>query len=75
MKQRKGGVKVGKERDSDDENEINLEENQVRALTPEEIAQKELEAAPVIPDSEISPAAHMFMNQEQQDDINIYEEK
>ena len=52
-----------------------MEDNKLRPLTAEEIAQKELEDAPVIPDSEISPAAHMFMNQEEQDDLNIYEEK
>ena len=47
----------------------------MRPLTAEEIAQRELEAAPVIPDSEISPAAHIFTHQEEQDDLNIYEEK
>ena len=75
MKQRNGGSKVAKERDSDDENEIQPESQQVRALTPEEIAQKELERTPVIPDSEISPAAHLFVNHEDQDDVNLYEEK
>ena len=44
-------------------------------LTPEEIAQKELEQTPVIPDSEISPADHLFVNHEDQDDVNLYEEK
>ena len=75
MKQRTASSKVAKERDSDDENEIQAESQQVRALTPEEIAQKELEQTPVIPDSEISPAAHLFLNQEDQDDVNLYEEK
>ena len=59
MHQRK--AKVGK--DSDDETEIQIdqaENTQIRQLTQEEIAARELENTPVIPDSEISPAAYIF---------------
>ena len=60
-------AKVGKARDSDEEPEVNVEEvdnRQVRQLTKEEIERAELEATPVIPDSEISPAAYIFQNEE-----------
>ena len=64
MHQRK--VKVGKEKGSDDESEIQADtETQIREPTPEEIAQRELDAAPLMPDSEISPAAYIFQNMEQ----------
>ena len=37
---------------------------QVAGVTKEEIERAELEATPVIPDSEVSPAAYIFQNEE-----------
>ena len=59
--QRRAGGKVGKERDSDEEPEINDEQTlEIREPTAEEIAKRELDNAPLMPDSEISPAAYIF---------------
>jgi hypothetical protein len=67
-----------KEHLSDDEDDstssaLTTTEKPVKTLTREEIEQKNLENAPVIADSEISPAAYLFQNQEDQDDLNIFE--
>jgi hypothetical protein len=42
-------------------------------ISQEEIERRQLEHAPVIADSEISPAAYLFHNQEEQDDLNLFE--
>ncbi len=44
-------------------------------MTKEEIERRSLENVPVIADSEISPAAYLFQNQEEQDDLNIFEQQ
>ena len=36
---------------------------------------RELENVPVIPDSECSPAAYIFQQHEEKDDLGLYEEK
>ncbi len=56
-----------KEHLSDDEDEVEDDKNQIekqKPLTNEEIERRHLEHAPVIADSEISPAAYLFQNQE-----------
>ena len=54
-------AKVSKEKGSDDETEIEQSSNvHLREPTHEEIQARELEMTPVIPDSEISPAAYIF---------------
>lgn len=45
----------------------------VAKLTQEEIERRQLENAPVIGDSEISPAAYLFQNHDEQDDLNLFE--
>lgn len=47
--------------------------NESQPLSKEEKEKRELENAPVIADSEVSPAAYLFQNQEEQDDLNIFE--
>ena len=58
------GAKVSKDHDSDDDQvDIKEEEKsqvQVKTLTNEEQQAIELENVPVIPDSEVSPAAFIF---------------
>jgi hypothetical protein len=61
-----------KSHDSDDEAEMELAN---REPTQADIIAQQLESAPVIPDSEVSPAAYIFQNQEEHDDLNLYEEK
>ena len=47
-----------------------------RALTPAEKEDAELAAMPLMPDSEISPAAFIFKQiEEERGDIDIYEER
>lgn len=55
-----------KKKDSDDEAEGD---------TPQTRRQLELESAETIKDEEISPAAFVFDNVNQQDDLNLFEEK
>ena len=57
----------GKAHGSDDEGE-EIKENKVaetQKLSQAEIEKRQLENAPVIADSEISPAAYLFQNQEE----------
>jgi hypothetical protein len=56
------GAKVAKDHDSDDDlPDIKEEEKQqVQVLSKEEQQALELENVPVIPDSEVSPAAYIF---------------
>jgi len=77
MKNRKQQPKVDKEHDSDPESdkEIEEEQNQVAEVSREEEQARQLENVPVIPDSEVSPAAYIFQHTEEHDDLNIYEEK
>ena len=42
-------------------------------MSKEELERRQLENAPVIGDSEISPAAYLFHNQEEHDDLNLFE--
>jgi hypothetical protein len=44
-------------------------------VSQEEEQSRQLENAPVIPDSEVSPAAYIFQQTEEHDDLNLYEEK
>ena len=48
---------------------------EVVEVSNEDRMREQLENTPVIPDSECSPAAVWFQTHEQQDDINMYEEK
>lgn len=61
-----------KDRDSDSDDAAVDVEN--REMTEVELQRKELENTPVIPQSEVSPAAYVFQYAEQ-DDIQIYEEQ
>ena len=60
--------------DNDEVQEDDQKEKKVVAqLTQEEIERRQLENAPVIGDSEISPAAYLFQNHDEQDDLNLFE--
>lgn len=63
-----------KDHQSDDEDDAIVETHD-RPLTKEEIERRQLEHAPVIADSEISPAAYLFQNQEEQEDLNLFEQE
>ena len=43
--------------------------------TKAELLARELENVPTIPDSECSPAAYIFQQHEEKDDLGLYEEK
>lgn len=65
---------------SDDEDDIVPAENDdkgksqvVAEVSKEELERRQLENAPVIGDSEISPAAYLFQNHDEQDDLNLFE--
>ena len=76
-----------KDKGSDDEQEDQLqttddilEDDESKGkevvISNEQRMAEELADTPVIPESEVSPAAYIFSTmQDQQDDINIYEEK
>lgn len=82
MKNRSTHSGVGggnKAHQSDDEDEITqqqvqeVEKKKEPEMSQEEIERRQLEHAPVIGDSEISPAAYLFHNQEEHDDLNLFE--
>lgn len=74
MKNRK--AKVGeKAHDSDHEEEIEVAKESREVVSREEEQARNLENVPVIPDSEVSPAAYIFQQTEEHDDLNLYEEK
>jgi hypothetical protein len=61
-----------------DEDDIVDDSNTTSAIAhsgpnKEEAERRELELAPVIGDSEISPAAYLFQNQEEHDEVNLFE--
>lgn len=67
---------------SDEEPDIQVEDDKLgknkqvavaEQPSQEEMERRQLEHAPVIADSEISPAAYLFHNQEEQDDLNLFE--
>ena len=62
--------------DGEDNDEIQQDDKKDKAvaqLSQEEIERRQLENAPVIGDSEISPAAYLFQNHDEQDDLNLFE--
>ena len=63
--------------DGEDHDEVQEDDRKekgvVAQLTQEEIERRQLENAPVIGDSEISPAAYLFQNHDEQDDLNLFE--
>ena len=70
----RGGKKKGKE--SDEEQEEEMDEIEIgdgkpkeKELTEVEKEALELANIPTIPDSEVSPAAYIFQNQEDRDDL------
>ena len=72
----KNRSKVNKEKGSDSSEGEDIEFDVPRELTVEEKQEAELANTPVIPDSEISPAAYIFtQHQDEQDELQIYEEK
>lgn len=75
MKNRK--AKVEKDHDSDHEEEDIKDEGMAvePVVSREEELARTLENVPVIPDSEVSPAAFIFKHTEEHDDLNLYEEK
>ena len=70
------GKKDKKGKDSDEDEDIQLGEV-VPTEGPSKAEQQALELAevPTIPDSECSPAAFIFQQREDKDDLGIYEEK
>lgn len=70
-------AKVEKQHDSDpeDEPEDRNRELAERQVSREEQQAAELENVPVIPDCEVSPAAYIFAATQEQDELNLYEEK
>ncbi len=48
-------------------------EKAIAQISKEELERRALENMPVIADSEISPAAHLFANHDEQDDLNLFE--
>jgi len=70
MKNRVAGSKAHL---SDGEEEQELEVVQEEPVSKEELERRQLENLPVIADSEVSPAAYLFQNQVEQDDINLFE--
>lgn len=80
MKSRgKDKKKGGKNSDEEDnaEEEIDLGDESKGKPEPTAVEKQQIELAdmPTIPDSEISPAAYIFQQQEDKDDLGIYEEK
>lgn len=74
MKNRK--AKVGeKDHDSDHEEQVEIAEESREVVSREQEQARQLENVPVIPDSEVSPAAYIFQQTEEHDDLNLYEEK
>ena len=68
--------KSGKDSDEEEqENEIELGEVVKVEPTKAELIAAELADVPTIPDSEVSPAAYIFQQQDERDDLGIYEEK
>ena len=70
------GKKDKKGKDSDEDDDIQLGEV-VPVQEPSKAEQQAIELAdvPTIPDSECSPAAFIFQQREDKDDLGIYEEK
>merc|ERR1719469_575888 len=68
--------KKGKDSDEDEVEEIELGEESAKP-EPTAMEQQAIELAdvPMIPQSEISPAAQIFTQMEERDDIGIYEEQ
>ena len=68
----RGGKKKGKESDEEqEEEEIEIGDGKPKEkeLTEAEKEAIELANVPTIPDSEVSPAAYIFQNQEDRDDL------
>jgi hypothetical protein len=72
MKNRGAGSKAHL---SDGEEEQEIEVVQEEQISKEELERRQLENLPVIADSEVSPAAYLFQNQVEQDDINLFEQQ
>ena len=75
MNNRGKKTKKGKDSDEEVEEEIELGERAVAEPSKAELIAQELADVPTIPDSEVSPAAFIFQQQEERDDLGIYEEK
>ena len=71
MKNRGAGSKAHLSDGEEEEIEVVQEEQ----VTKEELERRQLEHLPVIADSEVSPAAYLFQNQVEQDDINLFEQQ
>ena len=71
------GKKDKKGKDSDEDEDIQLGSEVAATKEPTRAEQQAIELAdvPVIPDSEKSPAAFIFQQREDKDDLGIYEEK
>ena len=72
----RGGKKKGKESDEEQEEEMEMDEIEIgdgnqpkKELTETEKQALELADVPTIPDSECSPAAYIFQNQDERDDL------
>jgi hypothetical protein len=71
MKNRGAGSKAHLSDGEEEEIEVVQEEQ----VSKEELERRQLENLPVIADSEVSPAAYLFQNQVEQDDINLFEQQ
>jgi hypothetical protein len=71
MKNRAAGGKAHLSDGEEEEIEVAKEEQ----VSKEELERRQLENLPVIADSEVSPAAYLFHNQVEQDDINLFEQQ
>ena len=70
------GKKEKKGKDSDEEDDIQIgEDKPVQEISKADQQAIELADVPTIPDSEMSPAAFIFQQREDKDDLGIYEEK
>lgn len=73
----RGAKKNKKGKDSDEEEEIQLGGGEVVKVEPTAAEKQAMELAdvPTIPESEVSPAAYIFQQHDDKDDLGIYEEQ
>ena len=73
MQHRAKDKKKGK--DSDEEEVIELADDKKPQQTAQELQELALADVPTIPESEMSPAAYIFQQSDDRDDLGIYEAK
>ena len=79
MEKRSKKAKKGKDSDEEVEDEVQPAEGRQVAVKEQPsraaVIAEELRNVPAIPQSEVSPAAFIFQQIEDKDDLNLYEEK